>query len=398
MDNQNIKPKVFPITTNQQKIPQPIIDNKPLSTDQIEELKIKTVDEIFTKGLETIKQEGSSSEIATELMRQRVAEQLELRKQGKPVVLDIPPPKSEQLERPFIKQPTQINNEVKDHKSATPQTKQYILQPQMQTIPSQPTETDETERYINEISQPQYNGSFDLVPIPSEGKLYKNKKKALKVGFLTTADEDILTSPHLLQSGKFLEILINRKLLEPDLRYKDLHIGDRNAIMLWLRGTAYGEMYPITILDENDNPFDTEISLNILKVKNLGVEPDVDGLFPFQLRTTGDWIRFKLLTVADVDYVDELLAADKENGLILDKSKSYKLGRLIVEVNGNRDPQFISEYVERIRILDGKELRKYVDDIESGVDLNIEVGTPGGGSVRTFLPLNLKFFWPDIKL
>jgi hypothetical protein len=30
---------------------------------------------------------------------------------------------------------------------------------------------------------------------------------------MTTADENILTSPNLLQSGEFLEILINRKLL-----------------------------------------------------------------------------------------------------------------------------------------------------------------------------------------
>jgi len=30
--------------------------------------------------------------------------------------------------------------------------------------------------------------------------------------------------------------------------------------------------------------------------------------------------------------------------------------------------------------------------------LNIEVRTPGGGSIKTFLPLNLKFFWPNIKL
>ena len=42
-----------------------------------------------------------------------------------------------------------------------------------------------------------------------------------------------------------VEILINRKILEPDLRYEDLLVGDRNAIMIWLRATGYGEMYPV---------------------------------------------------------------------------------------------------------------------------------------------------------
>jgi hypothetical protein len=90
---------------------------------------------------------------------------------------------------------------------------------------------------------------------------------------MTTADENILTSPNLLQSGEFLNVLI-RKILEPDLRYNDLLVGDRNAIMIWLRATGYGEMYPVTLLDENGDAFDTELNLNELKTKELGAEPD----------------------------------------------------------------------------------------------------------------------------
>jgi hypothetical protein len=37
-------------------------------------------------------------------------------------------------------------------------------------------------------------------------------------------------------------------------------------------------------------------------------------------------------------------------------------------------------------------------EIDCGIDLNITVPTPGGGSVATFLPLNLKFFWPNFGL
>jgi hypothetical protein len=68
-----------------------------------------------------------------------------------------------------------------------------------------------------------------------------------------------------------------RKILEPDLRYNDL-LGDRNAIMIWLRATGYGEMYPVTLLDENGDAFDTELNLNELKTKELGAEPDDEGL------------------------------------------------------------------------------------------------------------------------
>lgn len=251
---------------------------------------------------------------------------------------------------------------------------------------------------IYELSQPNYNAPFDVIPLPSQGKTYQNKKPNIRVGFMTTADESILTSPNLLESGEFLEILINRKILEPGLRYKDLLVGDRNAIMIWLRATGYGEMYPVTLLDENDQIFDTDVNLNDLKTKNLGAEPDEEGLFDFIFPQCKAAIKFKMLTCGDVDDIERIVDADKKNGSLTNNGNIYTMERMIVEVNGSRDRNMIKEFVNSVRIKDGKEFSAYSDKIECGIDLNITVGTPGGSSVATFLPLNIKFFWPNIKL
>lgn len=250
--------------------------------------------------------------------------------------------------------------------------------------------------YILEISQPNYNAPFDVIPLPSLGKLYKNKKANIRVGYMTTADENILTSPNLLQSGEFLEILINRKILEADLRYKDLLPGDRNAIMIWLRATGYGEMYPVTLLDELDEPFETEINLNELKTKKLTVEPDEDGLFHFTLPLAKKDVRFKLLTVGDIDNIEKLLEKEKKDGVLVNNTTTYRFEKMIIEVNGSRDRGMIREFSNSIRISDAKKFNDYVESIESGIDLNIEVTTPGGGSIATFLPLNVNFFWPNV--
>lgn len=252
--------------------------------------------------------------------------------------------------------------------------------------------------YILELSQPNYNAPFDVIPLPSKGKTYRNKKANIKLAYMTTADENILTSPNLLQSGEFLEILINRKVLEPELRYKDLLPGDRNAIMIWLRATAYGEMYPVTLLDENDVPFETEINLNDLKTKENQIDPDEDGLFTFNLPIMKVMVRFKLLTCGDIDDLEKTVLDEKELGIPVNNLTTYKFERMIVEVNGTRDRSVIRDFVNVMRIGDAKSLDKYIDEIESGIDLNIEVTTPGGGSVATFLPLNLNFFWPNIRL
>ena len=249
--------------------------------------------------------------------------------------------------------------------------------------------------YIYEISQPNYNAPFDVIPLPSQGKMYPNKRANVKVAYMTTADENILTSPNLLASGEFLEILINRKLLEPSLRYRDLTVGDRNAIMLWLRATGYGEMYPVTIYDENNKPFETDINLQDLKTKNLGAEPDSEGLFDFVLPLSKNQIKFKFLTCGDVDDIERIVEDEREKKLPIDNTTTYTIERIIVDVNGTRDKNFIKDFVSTLRIGDGKALMDYIASIESGIDLNINVTTPGGGSVATFLPLNMRFFWPN---
>lgn len=275
------------------------------------------------------------------------------------------------------------------------------VQPSMVNSPLQEmrqVEPTRLDNMINEISQPQMNQPYDIIPLPSEGKLYRNKKSRVKLSYLTAADENILTSPNLLESGDFLEILINRKLLEPDLRYKDLLPGDRDAIMIWLRSTGYGEIYPVTVLDENNQPFETEIDLSTLKFKQLTVQPDSEGLFTFSLPVSKSVVKFKLLTIGDIDELEKLAQYLKEENNLINIENTLLLENQIVEIDGFRDKNYISEFVDNMRILDSKKLKAYIDSITCGVEMNVTFRTPGGGSVTRFLPFTLKFFWPDFEL
>lgn len=247
------------------------------------------------------------------------------------------------------------------------------------------------------ISQPQMNTSFDVIPLPSEGKLYKNGKKAIKVAYLTAADENILTNPNLMESGEFLEILLNRKILEPELRYNDLHVGDRNAIMIWLRATGYGTEYPITVYDpETAEPFEHIVDLSELKTVKLDVETDNEGLIDYTLPISKHNVKIKLLTVGTVNEIEKHISEKMElkDGSI--DTVTYTLEKQIVEIDGNRDKTFIKNYIQSMRVGDSNAVRNYIDKIDSGIDMKLTIGTAGGGSLQTFLPINFKFFWPNL--
>jgi len=253
--------------------------------------------------------------------------------------------------------------------------------------------------YIEQLSQPQFNSAYDVIPLPSKGKLYKNKKKNIKIAYMSTADENILTSPNLLSSGDFLEILINRKILDSEIRYRDLIEGDRNAIMLWLRATGYGNMYPVTVEDENGVPFETEVDLNEIKTIELNVEPDINGYFDFRLPVSGIEVKFKLLTVGEIESIAERVEYEVDVlKMPVNNTSTYTLAKQLVSVNGDTNQETIASFSENMRVGDASKLREYIETINCGVDMTITVGTPGGGSITTFLPLNLKFFWPNIRV
>jgi hypothetical protein len=280
----------------------------------------------------------------------------------------------------------------------TPPVVPPVVPPTPPFPPSPPINSNQPDDvYIQQLSEPNLNAAFDVIPLPSEGKLYPSKRKTIKVAYMTTADENILTSPNLLNSGRFLEVLMNRKILDTDIRYRDLVEGDRDAIMLWLRATGYGNMYPITVNDADGKPFETEVDLNEMKTKNLNVQPNKNGYFDFVLPTTQVPIEFKLLTVGDneeitnkVDYEIETLK------MPLDNTSLYQLGKHIVSINGDTNPEVITNFANNMRLLDKTKLTEYINSITCGIDMSITVGTPGGGSLDTFLPINLKFFWPNL--
>lgn len=400
------KPNVFPNKDNNQKL------------IEFEKEKAKATEEIYLNSV--LPEDTPESHInAVEAMRRRTEEQMRQKKelgvvkdnnlsettQKTPLtrneveVVEIMKKAEQQIkvrDELLLKQKMLIDEQIKTNDTFTKRdNKEFINETPIKQPKSVVQIKTNNNMGIIELSQPNYNSPFDVIPIPSEGKLNGLNKPNVKVSYMTTSDENILTSPNLLKSGEFLSILINRKLLEPNLRYNDLHVGDRNAIMIWLRATGYGEMYPITILDEEGNPFETEINLHDLKYKKLGAEPDSEGLFDFIFPQSKIKIKFRFLNCGDIDEIDKLIEAEKEMGVLVDNGSIYSLERQIVEVNGNRDSNFIKDFVRNIRLKDAKEFKKYSEEIESGVDLNITVKTPRGGSLTTFLPLNMSFFWPD---
>lgn len=309
---------------------------------------------------------------------------------------------------------------------------------------AQPVQTSEAP-----AEEVQTNGAiYDVIPLPSGGECYPNKMGKVKVAYLTAYDENILVSPNLYRDNKVLDEILRHKLINCPIAPENLLQGDRDAIILWLRATGYGNDFPITATDnESGKQFDANVDLSKIKFKPFTLKGDENGFFDFETPVGHDKIKFRFLTSGDNDYLNELddeekrksvvgklericedlstiISNDKTLGMtekkkvfeaqnalnawrdkLLDSGEedipftniiTNRMQLMTMEVNGNRDRQFIYKYIMNMNVRDAAAYRRYVTENEPGLDFNLEVERPeslGGGTVSVFLQLDQFLFF-----
>jgi hypothetical protein len=281
---------------------------------------------------------------------------------------------------------------------------------------------------------------YDIIPLPSKGQCYKHKKSRIPVAYLTASDENLIASPNMYRDGKLLDVILKRKILDTDFKVDELCSGDRDAIILWLRATSYGEDFPIVTTNPNNGKqYNVSVNLSEFKYFDFDLKSNDNAEFEFTT-SNGDKIGFKFLSRSDEDNLRSKLLRDEaesnrfnalksiagvreamENIELSDEDRTHvtedieELVEIIggdmpdigndiyttiitdqmlahtVSVNGNCDKEYIKNYIENLRTKDAKAYRDYFTQNRPGVDFNIDVTVPesdGGGSFSTFLRLD----------
>ena len=289
--------------------------------------------------------------------------------------------------------------------------------------------------------------SYDIIPLPSKGECYKSKQGRIAVSYLTAMDENIIISPNLYRDNMVLDIILKEKIRDQEIDPDDLLDGDRDAIILFLRSSAYGNMYNVTTTDpDTKKTFETKIDLSKIRYKDFTLTGDENGYFDFEMPLSKDKIKFKFLTHKDylnLTKLDELETGSLRKAEIeryneklqyyLEEDESLTSGERkeisnsintlkewgnkveeesakfshratnelemeIMSVNGNSDRKFIHDYVKNMKIKDSMSIRRYISKNTPGVDYNLDIEKPeslGGGSMPVFLQFDQFIFLTD---
>lgn len=240
--------------------------------------------------------------------------------------------------------------------------------------------------------------AYDVIELPSQGILYENKKSTVKVEHLNALDENILASPNILSSGDGFNILLKRKIKDLGFDVDDLIEGDRIALLIFLRSTGISPEHRQLVVDKGGKIVEGIVDLSTLKTKKLEVKPDDQGEFDYEFPHSGTKIKFRLLTGKDEREIDEIDKRSIDQNEGVSQTPSLRLERSIMQVGEVRDKMKIRHMIHngKIGLMDVRKFKKYVSEIEPGIDLKTTALTPGGESVECFLKIGRDFWYPEV--
>ena len=248
----------------------------------------------------------------------------------------------------------------------------------------------------------------EIIDLPSRGMLYPqghplHGKDTIEIKQMTAKEEDMLTSRSLLQKGVAIDRVLSSIIIDKSIAADTLLIGDRNALIIAARISAYGNDYNTKVTcpscgTTQEYSFDLN-SQNVYSGENVQefiTEAPTDGTFTTKLPRTGLDIGFKILTGVDERRLIEGVELDRKNKRNHERNVTRQLLNMIVSVNGNSTSEAINYVVENLPSVDVRHLRQAYKAASPNVDLTQHFECNNCGHEQDLeVPLNADFFWPD---
>jgi len=243
----------------------------------------------------------------------------------------------------------------------------------------------------------------EFVELPSRGLYYPeghplHKKEEIEIRFMTAKEEDILTSRSLLQKGVAIDKVLQNIVVDKKVNINDLFIGDKNAVIIAARASAYGPDYKTNITcpqcgTKDDFQFDLE-NKTISHGNTTGeheIKNTSNGTFMVKLPKTGAHVEIRLLNGHD----EKKLVGRGKDISKNDFKLTEQFKRFIVTVEGVDDRSLIERFINNMPAYDSRYLRGAYAEVMPNVDLTQSYECSFCGYQQDMeVPFTSEFFWP----
>ena len=186
--------------------------------------------------------------------------------------------------------------------------------------------------------------------------------------------------------------LLRAKIYEPDIKVEDLIEGDVEAILIFLRNTAFGPEMTLNVTDPTTKKqFQTTVMLDELSIIS-NQKPNEDGTFTMMLPKSQSTIKVKPLSYGEIQDINRM-ASTYPQGRVVPRV-TWRMEKEILEVDGSRDKAQIAKFIESMPIADSKFIRNFMNENEPRLDMNKTIMTPSGERLTVNVGFGVDFFRP----
>ena len=259
-----------------------------------------------------------------------------------------------------------------------------------------------------------YKFPTEIIELPSKGLIYP-KDNSLSSGkvemkYMTAKEEDILTTQSYIKDGSVLDRLFQSLIISngegTPVKYVDITLGDKNAIMIAARILGYGKDYEVEI-DDPTQPGTLQKETIDLTQFEAG---DYDGSgqiephrneYEFELPQSKRKVTFQAITESKERKIKHQLDAQKKQSRRMkdftDKQLTTRLKNTILSIDEDTSQESINHFVDNeLFAADSRALRAQINAVVPDVDLTYEFISEETGERREMLlPMDLGFFWPQ---
>ena len=259
----------------------------------------------------------------------------------------------------------------------------------------------------------EYKFPTEIIELPSRGLIYP-KDNPLSSGkvemkYMTAKEEDILTTQSYIKEGTVLDRLFQSLIVSNGegvpIKYVDLIVGDKNAIMIAARILGYGKDYKVQVNDPFSGKVQDEtIDLTQFENKEYDGSAQVElhkNEFEFELPQSQRKLTFMITTESKDRKVKHRLEEERKKNRKLKKETrselTTRLKETILSVDGEYDQKTIDNFVDNeLFAQDSRALRTYIKNVSPDMDLEWEFISEETGEGRFMsLPMDVTFFWPE---
>lgn len=247
--------------------------------------------------------------------------------------------------------------------------------------------------------EPKFTIPTEEIELPSKGLLYpKDSPLAsgkIEMKYMTAKEEDILTNQNYIQNGTVIDKLLKALIVNKDINFGDILIGDKNAIMIAARILAYGKDYTIRYNGE-------QVTVDLSKLENEKLDEskfdDGKNSFKFTLPSTGNEVTYKLLTHSDEVKIEREVSGLKKINKGSSPEVSTRMKYIITSVNNLTEQKDVRDFVENYLLAsDARALRADYTSNQPNVNMTFKYTDEDGVEEDVDLPIGLNFFWPDTR-